>query len=96
MQAAALEKLQHAVVDTKIAKLGEDCCNCIDRTDAPSTIIELADKSGTKTIRHYHGCSSAPDSIFDFEAAVLETTGATRWIGSEAERKKQKWNRNSP
>jgi len=88
-----LEELRQAVAEFK--QLATHCCDCADRTDAPTTIIEVHGDEGNKTVRHYHGCESAPASISVLEDKIFTLTRAVRWVGSESERRKQKWNRNS-
>ena len=82
-------------VAARIVRLDTHCCDCHDRTDAPSTYMDVADNGLIKSIRHYHGCRSAPGEADDVEDKVMSITGAGKWVGSESERRRQKWNRNS-
>ena len=95
ISAGKLEALRQAVAKAGYATLDEKCCNCPSRTDAPSTYLEIADGAASKAIHHYHGCLSAPVAVSDLEDEIISTAGATRWIGTEAERSRQKWKRGS-
>jgi hypothetical protein len=65
-------------------------------TDQPWTFVEVSDASGTKSIKHYHGCGKAPESLSTLEDSIIDLAGAKTWIGSKAARSRQKWTRNSP
>jgi len=93
LASAELTKLRRAVADAKVDTLAPDCCKCRGRTDDFSTFLEIAAESGLKTIDHYHGCQSAPDSVSVLEDAIISISGAAKWVGSDAERSRQKWKR---
>ena len=95
LPAGRLEKLRQAVTEAGFNDLPANCCDCHDKTDAPTMIIGIHSEEGTKSVRHYHGCLSAPSSISELEKKIVALTGVSRWIGTEAEIRKQKWNRNS-
>lgn len=96
LRSAEVDRLRRAVDDAGFAKLETHCCDCITRTDAPWTLIDIADRDGVRAIRHYHGCSSAPKSLSILEESIISLSGADKWIGSETERDRQEWGRNSP
>jgi hypothetical protein len=95
LPAARLEKLRQAVAEADFNNLPTHCCDCRDKTDAPTKTIRIRSEKGTKSVSHYHGCLSAPPSISELENKIFALTGAARWVGSEAEIRKQKWNKNS-
>lgn len=95
LQPAEVARLRRAVDQSGFARLEIHCCDCVTKTDAPSTLIDIADQNGVRSIRHYHGCSSAPESLSVLEESIISLSGAAKWIGSEAERDRQKWTRNS-
>ena len=95
LRPAEVDKLRRAVDRAAFAKLDTHCCDCRDRTDHPWTLIDIADPNGVKSIRHYHGCSSAPGSLTALEETIISLSGAAKWIGSEPERHRQKWTRTS-
>jgi hypothetical protein len=94
---AELAKLKKAIEKSGFWGLATSCCNCRELTDAPWTIIEVT-KSETdrarKTIEHYYGCRSAPKAVSQLEETIISITRATKWIGTEQERTRQKWKRN--
>jgi hypothetical protein len=95
LPAATVDQLRRAIEESHFATLDSNCCDCRTKTDAPWTYVEIADESGQKLIRHYHGCSSVPGSLTALEDAVIRLTGATKWIGTDAERQRQNWTRDS-
>jgi hypothetical protein len=96
LRPAEVDKLRRAVDQSGFAKLETHCCDCVTKTDAPSTLLDIADQNGLRSIRHYHGCASVPKSLSVLEESIISLSGAGKWIGSEAERERQKWSRNSP
>jgi hypothetical protein len=52
-----------------------------DMTDGPTAIMSYADGAKKKTIRHYHGDSSAPQKLSQLESRIDELVGTVRWIG---------------
>jgi hypothetical protein len=96
LAATHLSQLKAAVDDSSFWNLAMDCCSCRELTDHPWTVIEItkgdAEKT-TKTIKHYHGCTSAPRVVPMLEDAIISATDATKWIGTFEERDRQKWTR---
>jgi hypothetical protein len=91
----ALRTLRQRVADSGFWRLDADCCNRRDFTDAQWTYLEIsAAEEGSKRIVHYHGCRTAPPEIEALEEAILSTTCATRWMGTEKQRAAKKWHRN--
>ena len=96
LPATTVDQLRRAIEESHFATLDRECCDCRTKTDAPWTFVVIADESGHKSIRHYHGCSSVPGSLTALEDAVIGLTGATQWVGTDAERQRQNWTRDSP
>lgn len=97
LAAGEITRLEAAIGQSNFWNVDEKCCNCRDFTDAPWTIIEIArDEVGgsPKTIEHYYGCESAPKTMETLEREIISLTGAGKWIGTQEERKRQKWGRN--
>ncbi len=92
---AKLETLRQVVADANVTKLDSHCCDCRTMTDAPWTYLEISDETGLNSIDHYHGCSSAPKALSVLEETIISIAGVPKWIGSESERRRQKWTRDS-
>jgi hypothetical protein len=92
---AELDRLRRAIADANVSKLESNCCNCRTRTDAPWTYLQITTEGGMKAIDHYHGCSSAPAAVSALEDAIVSSTTAMKWVGSEGERSRQRWTRDS-
>lgn len=92
---AKLETLRQVVAEANVSALDRHCCDCRTETDAPWTYLEISYETGPKSIDHYHGCSSAPRALSVLEEAIISTAGVPKWIGSERERRRQKWTRSS-
>jgi hypothetical protein len=92
---AKLEILRQAVAEANLAVLDRHCCDCRTRTDAPWTYLEIVDQTGLKSIDHYHGCSSAPKRLSVLEETIVSTAGVPKWTGSDSERSRQKWTKDS-
>ena len=92
---AKLEALRRVVAEANVISMDRHCCDCRTRTDAPWTYLEIGDDTGLKSINHYHGCSSAPEALSMLEETIISTAGVSKWIGSESERRRQKWTRYS-
>jgi hypothetical protein len=58
-------------------------------------VLKIADETGSKSIDHYHGCSSAPEALSVLEETIISTAGVSKLIGSDSERRLQKWTRDS-
>jgi hypothetical protein len=54
-----------------------------DITDHPSAIVSLDDGKRRKTVRHYHGDSSAPKALYALEDSLDRIIGTSKWIGRE-------------
>jgi hypothetical protein len=92
----AVTRLEKAVAGSPFWQLSPKCCICREETDHPWTYLEVS-RAGTddaKTIRHYHGCLSAPAGLTALEDAILTETGAIKWIGSREERRAKRWKTN--
>jgi hypothetical protein len=82
-----MEQLRHAVAKSDFLTLSVDCCNCRNVTDLPTTVLEIVVGGSSKQISHYHGCFSAPAWLVALENKIDEASGASRWIGTPAERR---------
>ena len=85
LPSATVDQLRRAIDDSHVATLNPKCCDCISVTCAPSTFLQIADEGRLTSIRHYHGCESAPASLRVLEDAIVEITGAVKWVGTDAE-----------
>jgi hypothetical protein len=54
-----------------------------DVTDHPSALTSFDDGTRKKTIAHYHGDRSAPQSLDVLEEEIDEIVGTGRWIGPD-------------
>jgi hypothetical protein len=91
---AALAKLQKAIDEARFSELDAHCCDCRTMTDRAWTLFEITTDHDTKTIRRYHGCFvDTAGRLVGLESAILEITGADKWVGSDDERSRQKWPR---
>jgi hypothetical protein len=59
----------------------EEKCTCGQCTDMPTAIIELKVSGITHRVKHYHGCTCAPKSLFGLESAIDEAANSDQWIG---------------
>ena len=58
------------------------CCECIDVTDSPSTVITYQGNGPFKEISYYHGCLNRwSRHLGELEKRILEITGVHEWIG---------------
>ena len=53
-----------------------------DTTDGPSVITSITFNGKTKTVHHYYGDNSAPQTLFDLESKIDEITNSKQWTGS--------------
>ena len=65
-----------------VDEYSEQKCACVYCTDMPNVITEISLKSITHKISHYHGCTCAPKSLFELEAAIDKAANSERWIGN--------------
>ena len=63
-------------------KYSEQKCACVYCTDMPTAITEISAKSITHKISHYHGCTCAPKSLFELEAAIDKAANSEQWTGN--------------
>jgi len=54
------------------------CGRC---TDMPTGIIELRVSGITHRVKHYHGCTCAPKSLFGLESTIDKAANSDQWIG---------------
>ena len=54
-----------------------------DVTDNPSAIVSFDDGTHKKTIRHYHGDTSAPKALYELEDRIDQLANTARWIGKQ-------------
>jgi hypothetical protein len=52
-----------------------------DTTDSPSVITSITLNGKTKTVNHYYGDNSAPQTLFDLESKIDEITNSKQWTG---------------
>ena len=50
-------------------------------TDAPTATTSVLAGGRTKTVRHDHGCSGAPQALGGMERLIDSVTGTARWTG---------------
>ncbi len=56
-------------------------------TDLPSAIIQFRGKRRSKSIDHYHGDKSAPESLTRLENELDSLIGTRKWVGTGIYRK---------
>ena len=52
-------------------------------TDLPSATTAVVLNGRRKEIRHYYGCSAAPQELVRLERRIDEIAGTKRWIGAD-------------
>ncbi|HYC31606.1 MAG TPA: DUF6438 domain-containing protein [Gemmatimonadales bacterium] len=60
---------------------GTDACGAT-ATDLPSVTTSVVAGGRRKEIRHYYGCSAAPQELVRLERRIDEVAGTARWIGT--------------
>lgn len=85
--AATLGELGRAFARADFFKL-QDKYERYDITDHPSAIVFYDDGKQHKTISHYHGDSSAPESLRKLEDEIDKLLDSDRFIGTPEERRK--------
>jgi hypothetical protein len=50
-------------------------------TDMATAVTEISIKGVSHHVSHYHGCGSAPKSLFELESAVDESADSEKWTG---------------
>jgi len=82
-----VEALRKAFADAKFFKL-KGSFDCHDETDNPSVILTYRHGKQSRTIRHYHGCRRAPESLGTLEKRMDEIIGTARWVETDDEQKR--------
>jgi len=90
---ASIERLKRSIEESGVEGLKNDCCNCYDMSDAPSTTLTISDGINSKTIKHYHGCLRAPKALQQLEQTIDELSGDIQWIGTLDDREAHRWYR---
>lgn len=90
IRSEVMAQIRDAIESAQFLKLSENCCQCQEVSDSSSVTVEVYQEAGKKTIRHYHGCRSAPASLGKLEDQIDQLTGAVQWIGTPEERQKIK------
>jgi hypothetical protein len=89
---AKLTQSQLAQVRAAFEKAGflklEGDFACYEMTDMPSANVTYRDGDTERTIHHYHGCRSAPETMSVLEKRLDELLGTRRWVGSPEERRR--------
>src|SRR5215472_19208649 len=52
-------------------------------TDMPSAVSEVSVGSASHRVWHYYGCTCAPESLSDVEAAIDAAAKSRRWAGNK-------------
>jgi hypothetical protein len=53
-----------------------------NKSDMPSAITSITMNELTKTVRHYHGDTSAPEVLTELEDFIDETVNSAQWVGA--------------
>ena len=56
-------------------------CACPSYTDLPSAVVTLTWRGRTRRLDHYHGCTCAPQALFDLERDIDQAANTDRWVG---------------
>jgi hypothetical protein len=84
---AELEALRKAFTEAKYLALEGDF-GCYEATDNPSADTSFSDGKRQKSIHHYYGCRTPPQtaSLTALERRFDEIVKSERWVGTEKER----------
>ena len=61
---------------------GTDTCGSA-ATDLPSATTSVVLEGRRKEVRHYYGCSAAPQELVRLERRIDEVAGTAHWIGAK-------------
>jgi hypothetical protein len=84
---STLSELAKAFAHARFFELA-DTYERLDVTDHPSAIVFFDDSTRHKTVSHYHGDRSAPESLRKLEDEIDRVLGSERFIGTAEERRK--------
>lgn len=56
-------------------------CACPSYTDLSSAVVTLTWRGRTRRLDHYHGCTCAPQALFDLEREIDQAANTDRWVG---------------
>ena len=61
--------------------MNNNCCDCYEITDSPSTVITYQGNGPFKQIEHYYGCDNLSSrKLTELETIVLEVTGVDKLV----------------
>lgn len=85
---ATIKWLIGVLADAKFMTIADDYsandCHCRRFcTDMPSAVTEVSVGSASHRIWHYYGCTCAPESLSDLEAAIDAAGKTRRWVGNK-------------
>ena len=77
-----LSRVRSAFTRKGFLIMNGQCCECIDVSGAPSTLLIYQGSGPYKSINRYHGClNGSSHNLENLEAEILEITGVSAWVG---------------
>lgn len=77
------QKTQAVFATTQDVMPGTAACGN-HATDMPQITLTLEDANGTRQLRHYTGCTSAPAALRELEKLIDSTANVGEWISGRA------------
>ena len=76
-----LSRVRSAFTRKGFLIMNDQCCECIDMSGAPSTLIIYQGNGPYKSINRYHGCLNGwSRNLESLEAEILKITGVGAWV----------------
>ena len=76
-----LSRVRSAFTRKGFLIMNDQCCECIDMSGTPSTLIIYQGNGPYKSINRYHGCLNGwSRNLESLEAEILKITGVGAWV----------------